>query len=135
MSVTQSYKTVTLTPDALIYVQLAVLTQMRADRAAKRTPGEEYDSFLKEQLETGVGAMLSLNAANTATDPALRVTNGMDKAEAMRLAAIAVRFMLRVEAIMGERRADVFLVDVLRDQVRVNPAGLRTALLFLENPK
>lgn len=126
---------VILTPDQHMHATIAVMTQLRADNATKRTPGDEYDKFLVGEIALGVETLAVLNAAAPVTREVLKVTSGMDAAEAMKLAAIAVRFMLRVEAIMSDNRISGSLADALRDQVRVNPAGLRTALLFLENPK
>lgn len=61
MSVTQNY-TIHTSSTVLMYIKLAVMTQVRADALAKRTPGEEYDAYLKEQIATGTEALTALNA-------------------------------------------------------------------------
>ena len=66
MSVTQNYKTVTMSSDAHLHAVIAVMTQLRADRAVKRTPGDEYDKFLVDQITTGTEALAALNAATSA---------------------------------------------------------------------
>lgn len=125
----------TASDEAMQYIATAVLTRLLADRSAKRVPGEEYDKFLTEQIVAGHEAVAALNCTSGPAREVLEVTNGMDKAEEMKLAAIAVRLMLRIEEFMVVDMKHVSLFEVMDRQCRVKPTALRTTLLFLESPK
>lgn len=62
MSGANSY-TITMTADQHMHAVITVMTQLRADRATKRVPGDEYDKFLVEQLTLGAETLAALNAA------------------------------------------------------------------------
>nr|WP_314606052.1 hypothetical protein [uncultured Janthinobacterium sp.] len=66
MSVTESYKTVTFSPDALMHVTIAVMTQLRADRTGIDRDASpvvaSYRDFLREQIATGAEALAALNS-------------------------------------------------------------------------
>lgn len=129
MSVTQSYKTVTFSDQQHLHVVLAVMTQLRVDNAAKRTPGDEYDKFLAAEIALGVGVLAVLNSV-TATPAARGPLNDLDGRN-LRTAIQALHFMLHT------LRSGPFdkVTDVLDGQVIVSPDALNAALLFLENPK
>lgn len=64
MSLTQNYKTVTLSEDALQFAVIAVLTQLRADRReVARLPAPAFDDFLVKEVALGTEALAALNAA------------------------------------------------------------------------
>lgn len=138
MSVTQNYKKITLSWDVMFQVRLALEYRMDAlrERAVGAERWSEVDRLNLAGMTDDTAAALAAVVATFEPDTAcLKVSNGMDAAEAMRLAAVAVRFMLRVEERMKRDPVGVSLFDVMDGQVRVNPAGLRTTLLFLESPK
>lgn len=114
-------RTVTLTPDQHLHAIIAVMTQLRADRGAKRTPGDEYDKFLIEQIATGTETLTALNAA---TPESREETRGALDGENLKTAIDAMHYMLRVGR--GERWACLGIPS---------HDALNAALLFLENPK
>lgn len=138
MSVTQNY-TITMSSDAMRETRLALLVGLLHNRKDLGIlPIEpEYADFVRQQIAIKLEATAALDGATvTATaDPAHRVTNGMNTAEAMRLAAIAVRLALRIEGLMVMDTRNVSLFAVMDCQCRVSPEALRTVLLFLESPK
>lgn len=136
MLVTQSYKTVTLSDDAYLHVQLAVLTQMKSDRAARRMPGDEYDKFLQQQLALGVEAMSALNAANV-TVTAVMASNAargtLADLDGTNLSTVIFALHFMLHSLNHGPFANVS--DVLAGQIIASPDALNAALLFLENPK
>lgn len=60
-------KMVILTDEQHLHVVLSVMTQLRADNATKRTPGDEYDKFLVGEIALGTESLKALNAT---TEPA-----------------------------------------------------------------
>ena len=138
MSVTQNY-TITMSSDAMRETRRALLVGLLHNRKDLTilpiTP--EYADFVRQQIAIKLEATAALDVATAtpAADHSHRVTNGMCEGEARALAAIAVRFLLHVETIMSDNRISGTLADAMKDQLRVIPNALRTALLFLENPK
>lgn len=115
-------KTVTMSSDAHLHAIIAVMTQLRADRAVKRTPGDEYDKFLVDQITTGTEALAALNAASVLTR---EDTHGALEGE-MLDTVLHELHQMRIVLNGGTP-------DLMKKQERIN--SLRDALLFLENLK
>lgn len=64
MSVTQNYKTVTFSADALMYVRGAVVGQLNADRARIEVAKDSgLTDFLRREIATGTEVLNALNSA------------------------------------------------------------------------
>ena len=128
MRVTESYKTVIFSADAHLHAIIAVMTQLRADRAVKRTPGDEYDKFLVDQITTGTEALAAMNAASVLTR---EDTHGaLDGA----LLATVLRELHHMLDLMGHGYEGPGM-PVGQAARRARIESLNAALLFLENPK
>ena len=152
MSVTQNYKTITLSDDAHLHAIIAVTSQLLVDCAAKRAPGEEYDKFLAEQIATGTETLNALNAT-TVTATAVMASNAArgtlaDLDEGMQRLVISAMYDMRVDRVKhlhnmvdGKRKYDegvpcamgICQADVERARTALEEVD--AALLFLESPK
>lgn len=128
MPVTQNYKIVTFSADTHLHAIIAVMTQLRADRALKRTPGDEYDKFLVDQINTGTEALAALNAASVLTR---EDTHGALEGA---LLATVLRELHWVLELVGHGYV-VPGMPVSSSERRARIESLNAALLFLESPK
>ena len=64
MQVTQNYKTVTFSADALMYVRGAVIGQLNTDRARVEVAKDSaLIEFLRREIATGTEVLNALNSA------------------------------------------------------------------------
>ena len=64
MRVTESYKTVTFSADALMYVRVAVAGQLNDDRVRIEVAKDSsFIDFLRREIATGTEVLNALNAA------------------------------------------------------------------------
>ena len=127
MSVTQNY-TINTSSTVLMYIKLAVMTQVRADALAKRTPGEEYDAYLKEQIVTGTEALTALNEFTV-------MTNQHDVLEGDMLYTVRAALNFALHAMgLSEHCPLVHATEGMT--IRNVPRGeMVKAIRFLESPK
>ena len=125
MPVTQNYKTVTFSPDALMYVTVAVLTQLRADRREiARLPEVAFDDFLVGEIATGNAAMAFLNSHTTLSR---EYTHGSLEGELLQTVLEELHQWRAVLVDTTGKLGGAWLPGRLE--------RLDNALLFLENPK
>ena len=64
MSVTESYKTVTFSSDALMYVKDAVMARLISDKARIEVAKDSaFIDFLRREIATGTEVLNALNSA------------------------------------------------------------------------
>lgn len=127
---------VLLTPDQHMHATIAVMTQLRADRGAKRTPGDEYDKFLSSQIAIGAETLNALNAT-TVTATAVMASNAargtLDDLDGARLATVLRELHAMLAIVAG---GYVFPgMPASPSERRARAGSLNDALLFLESPK
>ena len=67
MQVTQNYKTVTFSADALMYVKDAVMVRLISDQAGIEVAKDSaFIDFLRREIATGTEVLNALNALNVA---------------------------------------------------------------------
>lgn len=138
MQVTQNYKTITMSSDAHLHAIIAVMTQLRADRAVKRTPGDEYDKFLVDQITTGTEALAALNAAtsaNTAIATATVVLTRMPGALEGDMLDLVIQLLRNEMVKLRGREHGMRSSKISCDVVATKIERVNAALLFLENQK
>lgn len=117
---------VILTSDQHMHATVAVMTQLRADRAQiARFPATGFDDFLVQQIGTGTETLESLNASTLpATVVLTRTPGAMDGA----MLATVLRELRFARILLAECSA-----KGPGNQPRID--RLDAALLFLESPK
>lgn len=128
MSVTQNY-TITMSIDQRMHATVAVMTQLRADRAQiAKFPPTGFDDFLVQQIAAGTETLTALNNSQALTredthgalEGALLATV-LRELHAMRALVVGDYEMPGMSRCASERRAHIGSIDAV--------------LMFLENPK
>jgi hypothetical protein len=126
MSVTESYKTVKFSSDALMYVKDAVMARLISDKARIEVAKDSaFIDFLRREIATGTEVLNALNSGAVLTR---EDTHG----------ALDGALLATVLRELHHMRRLVVGCHVMSDMPAARAArlgSLDAALLFLENPK
>lgn len=129
MSVTQNYKSVTFSADALMYVRGAVIGQLNTDRARVEVAKDSaLIEFLRREIATGTEVLNALNSGAVLTrEDTHGALNGA-------LLATVLRELHHMLDLMGHGyEGPGMTVGQAARRARIE--SLNAALLFLESPK